>query len=483
MLWPIFILLMLLAVGMLLYPFLKRRTGEEPSRVDFDIVVYRSQLTEIEQEIERGLLTAEEADAARAEVYRRMLAAEDVELKTRYEQPQDGGRTARLVAVFAVVLVVPLGAAFLYSALGSPNLPGEPYAWRLKHDADFVKASSAGQLEALLQSNPDGAGYKRLSEMYFDVRDFGKAAAAARHAIDLGVTDADTWSEFGEASVMANSGTVGPEALAAFANSLRQDPHNDRSRFYVGLAEAQIGNLKQAVAILRDLEKGADPNAPWLPLVRQHVEVFAKQGKFDPASVPPAPPSVQALDVSLNAMSSAMQIRSQAQNTNASQQAAAPVQMPPAAAGDDQNTMIRNMVAGFADKMKNNPNDVAGWQRLAHAYVVLGEHDKASEAARHAVRLAPNNVGVLLSLAETQKAAAPAGDGPPADFTATMRKILKLDPSNVQGLYYVGIAEERAGHATEARTMWKKAMTLAPAGDPLLADIHSRLAQPSGKTD
>ena len=90
---------------------------------------------------------------------------------------------------------------------------------------------------------------------------------------------------------MTSGGAVVPEALLAFTNSLGKDPHGERSRFYIGLAEAQIGNLKQAVAIWRDLEKSSDPDAPWLPMLREHIAAFAKQGGFDPASVPPSPPS------------------------------------------------------------------------------------------------------------------------------------------------------------------------------------------------
>ena len=43
--------------------------------------------------------------------------------------------------------------------------------------------------------------------------------------------------------------------------------------------------------------------------------------------------------------------------------------------------MIRGMVDRLAARLEQNPNDKEGWTRLAHAYDVLGEKDKA-EAAR-----------------------------------------------------------------------------------------------------
>ena len=290
MLWLIFAILTLLILAVLLGPLLKNGLAEAPPRAAYDIVVYRNQLTEIEQEIERGLLTEVEADAARAEVHRRMLAAEDAELKTPIRPVSANNRRARLAAIIAIAAVLPLGTAVMYGVLGSPNLPGKPYAWRLNNDPEFVFAATAERLAALLQNSPSASGYKRLAEVYFNARYYEQAAAADRRAIELGAADAVTWSELGEAVVMANGGAVVPEALPAFNNSLSINPHGERARFYLGLAEAQIGKLKQAVAIWRDLEKDSVSDAPWLPMLREHIAVFAKQGGFDPASVPPSAP-------------------------------------------------------------------------------------------------------------------------------------------------------------------------------------------------
>jgi cytochrome c-type biogenesis protein CcmH len=46
--------------------------------------------------------------------------------------------------------------------------------------------------------------------------------------------------------------------------------------------------------------------------------------------------------------------------------------------------MIRGMVERLAQRLEQNPGDAAGWQRLAHAYDVLGEADKAKAARSRA---------------------------------------------------------------------------------------------------
>ena len=54
---------------------------------------------------------------------------------------------------------------------------------------------------------------------------------------------------------------------------------------------------------------------------------------------------------------------------------------------DEQRTaMIRGMVARLADRLHTDGNDVDGWLRLVRAYVVLGDRDKAKDAAADARR-------------------------------------------------------------------------------------------------
>jgi cytochrome c-type biogenesis protein CcmH len=52
----------------------------------------------------------------------------------------------------------------------------------------------------------------------------------------------------------------------------------------------------------------------------------------------------------------------------------------------DRAEMIRGMVARLADRLKQNGNDVEGWQRLLRAYMVLGDRGKAQAAAADARR-------------------------------------------------------------------------------------------------
>ena len=48
---------------------------------------------------------------------------------------------------------------------------------------------------------------------------------------------------------------------------------------------------------------------------------------------------------------------------------------------------IRSMVARLAARLKEQPGDAAGWRRLARAYSVLGEPEKAAEAEARAKQI------------------------------------------------------------------------------------------------
>ena len=472
MLWLIFLVMILAVLSALLFPLVKGAGLAAPPRADYDMVVYRAQLAEIDDEIERGLLASAQANAARAEVHRRMLAAEDAEFEIAAKPVWAANRYARMAVIAAIAIVVPLGSAIAYGALGSPELPGKPYAWRVKHDPEFIAQTSATELEAELKAKPSAAGYQRLANLYFVSHQYAKAVAADRRAVALGDDSARIWSELGEAVVMQSGGAVAPDALVAFTKALQRDATEARARFYFGLAEAQIGNFKEAVAIWRDLEKGAPAGTPWLGMVREQINRFAKEGGFDPSSVAPHPPSVQAMKSVVSAMTSAVQQHAGAVGAGSTPSRSSAVSKDPA---------VRAMVAKLAAQMAKNPNDAAGWQRLAHSYTVLGEWAKARDAIDHALRLKPKDVGMLLTLAQIQMAVAPPGDDTAPDFIATMRQVLAIDPSNIQALYFVGLAEQKAGHIAKAKAMWNKVLARAPATDPLVIAIHNRLDVLAGK--
>ena len=259
----------------------------------------------------------------------------------------------RATALVALVLL-PLGAAALYLALGSPQLPGEPLAAHLReaHQNRSIE-SLVAQVEARLEQNPNEVrGYEVLAPVYLQLGRFADAVTARRKVLALAGETAARQADLGEALVAAANGIVTSEAKTAFERAQQLDPHDLKSKFFIGLAAEQDGKREQAAAIWRGMLADAPPDAPWRATVQQ---ALARVGAAPPAASAPGP---KAADVAAAA----------------------------AMSEQDRGAMIRGMVAQLADRLKQNGDDVEGWQRLLRAYMVLGERDKAHAAAADARR-------------------------------------------------------------------------------------------------
>ncbi len=108
----------LMAVAMLLWPLL-RRAAPPLARAEYDLEIYRDQLTEIEHDVARGVLAADHAEAARLEIGRRMLATDSVSTQ---EKPVPAGRARQSWWSGAIGVAVPIAAVLVYLQGGAPDL-------------------------------------------------------------------------------------------------------------------------------------------------------------------------------------------------------------------------------------------------------------------------------------------------------------------------------------------------------------------------
>src|SRR5215216_2123357 len=131
-LWVVFALMTAVAACAVLWPLGR---GRRPATSGSDLAVYQDQLAEIERDRAANRIADREAEAARVEVSRRLLAAADT-VPAEAREPPGSAAWRRRAAAFAALVLFPLGAIALYLVLGSPNLPGEPVAARLQVPAE-----------------------------------------------------------------------------------------------------------------------------------------------------------------------------------------------------------------------------------------------------------------------------------------------------------------------------------------------------------
>ncbi len=368
---------------------LMRRSAAAAGRLSYDINVYKDQLDEIEQELAQGLITDAEAEAARTEIERRILTAAEAggEGKPDAPAPAGGGR----LLVSAVVIVgIPALAFGLYARLGSPQYPNVPYAERQDTKPAAAEAQKApddietlaARLAQRMEEDPGNLrGWLLLGRTYQTMDRDGDAVTAFRKAAELAPEDMTVATELAESLVLANERKVVAESRELFKSVLSSDARNPRARYYLALADAHDGNLKAALQGWIDLVAVSHGDAPWLGTVRQSIQNAAKELNVDPMTVEPT----------LTAKLLGPGKRPESQPTPPPSTTGAPATAAPGPSredmeaaqqmsAEDRNAMIRSMVKRLAERMKDTPDDLAGWQRLARAYRVLGETEKAEEA-------------------------------------------------------------------------------------------------------
>jgi cytochrome c-type biogenesis protein CcmH len=320
-----------------------------------DVAIYRDQLRELERDVSDGEIGQSEADDARIEISRRLIAAADLAAQAQVQSlvptppsvPRAGAR--RFVAA-GTVIAIPLAAGLVYGTLGSPGLSGQPRAARVASGDGAAMPAMLARIEEHLARDPDdGRGWDVVAPVYMGLERFDDAVRARRQALRLLGSSVERETALGEALSAAAQGIVTADAKAAFERAQKLDPHDPKSQFYLGLAAAQDSQPDVAARIWHDLLAQAPADAPWTGVVREAL------ARVEPAAAGPGP--------GIEDMS------------------AAAVMAP-----EQRDEMVRGMVERLAMRLREDGTDPEGWLRLLRAYMVLGERAKAQGAAAEARR-------------------------------------------------------------------------------------------------
>ena len=174
-----------------------------------------------------------------------------------------------------------------------------------------------------------------LGRAYMAAGDPGDAAKAYGRAVTLtrltGKPNAELFSAYGQALVAEGGGTVSDDAMTAFRNTLALDPKDGAARFFMGEGLAARGDATGALALWQGLLAATPNTAPLHQTLIDRIALLTAQG---------------------------------------------------AGGAPDVGAMVN----GLAARLKQNPKDAAGWQRLIRAYAVMGRRDDAKSALAEARR-------------------------------------------------------------------------------------------------
>ncbi|MDO8605540.1 MAG: c-type cytochrome biogenesis protein CcmI [Phaeospirillum sp.] len=273
MIWIVFAAMLALVLAMLLRPLL-RPVAIGAARVDYDLTVYRDQLDEIARDVDRGLLSADQADAARTEIQRRMLAAGESEKTARPIRVNAGKRAA-----LTIVLVIPLATLGFYLALGAPELPDRPYAGRAAQIAEMHEKVNTIQamverLAERLKSDPaDGKGWGMLGRSYRALGKIDEAKDAYAKAVKQLPGEVQPRIEYAILLLDEAEGeTLPPDVVGLMGEVLAIDPGQPDALYFLGLDAAAKGDKIQARKLWTRLLDKLPADSPARGQVQQQLD-------------------------------------------------------------------------------------------------------------------------------------------------------------------------------------------------------------------
>lgn len=451
-------LLTAFALALLLLPLLRRRYRVE-SRAAHDLAIYKDQLAELKREVAAGAVSSDAEQAARIEIERRILAAGADGTLARIAEIKPRRWLPGLIGIG-----LPLLALGLYVEIGSPQLPAQPLASRAKPTpvmTSGVEARVKAALEQLrqrLEANPkDVQAWLALGRLQLGVGQAGEAVKALREAEQLAPDNVDVLVAMGEALTFEAQGTVTPAARARFERALNKDPKLAGARYYLGLAELQAGDAKAALTRWLDLEADSPADAPWRATLAAEIERVSKQAGIEPKTIRPDRKPARVADPDMP------------------QPGADDVARMDKMSPQEREAAIKGMVNRLADRLKETPDDLEGWQRLGRARGVLNDHAGAAEAYRQADRLKPDDAEILTSLAEALlRSNGPTMDVPEPTLVV-LRRLEKANPHSGLALFYLAEAAEKTGDRDGALTRLRKLRDMMPANAPARVAVDRRI--------
>jgi cytochrome c-type biogenesis protein CcmH len=264
--WLVCAVLIAIALAFVLPPLLQRSNTEENSTrglKEANVAVYRDQLSELEEDLQNGLVSHEQYEQDRDEIERRLL--EDVaanEISSPGRKPVAESRAV----VYAVALGLPILATALYTRIGNPNgtatrptvsaasqtgpaAPGNAGEF----SAERIEANVASLARRLEQNPNDTQGWIMLARSYTSLEKYPEAGAAYAKATALKTDDADLLADYAFVLAMQNGRRLQGQPVEVIKKALKIDPENPKALELAGSAAFEAGDYKEALSYWQKL--------------------------------------------------------------------------------------------------------------------------------------------------------------------------------------------------------------------------------------
>jgi cytochrome c-type biogenesis protein CcmH len=259
--WTLCAVLLLVAMLFVVWPLWRKSAfNNDVLRDAANLGILRDQSTELEVDLQNGLLTQDAYEQGKRELQGRLI--DEVKIT---EQPVKPPRNPAKVLAMVLVVLLPLFTVLLYLKVGTPRavLPGAAASIDA-NDALITTEEGLRDLESELESNPENPhGWYKLASSYIQMKRYSEAAKAYEQLVKQVPDEAQIWSNYADVYAMAHNKSLQSEEVGKFlAQALDLDPENITALALSGSAAMERKDYVVAITQWQKMVSQLEPGSP-----------------------------------------------------------------------------------------------------------------------------------------------------------------------------------------------------------------------------
>lgn len=272
--WIIAGVMIVFALGFLLFPLLGRRAQQAPDETTAEITVYRERLHELRAEQRNGSLTEQQFTQAQRELEEAMAA----DLAT-VSNPTTLKPKRHWITAFMLLLLTPSLTFFTYQQLGAGDKVAQVMVRKQSSEQKRHNMHQAiAQLRARLIAQPENAqGWQMLGRSYLSINEFSKAAEALGRAHALDEQNVAIMLDYAEALASSQGRLLQGAPLKLVQRALELAPQHPKALWFAAVSALQTGQNTKAKDYLERLAAQLPPGSEEERMVRTHLAQLSSE--------------------------------------------------------------------------------------------------------------------------------------------------------------------------------------------------------------
>jgi len=253
--WVLMIIMLLLAIGLLVYPLLKARQYSSLAYKESNLKINDEKIKELDIDLEEGRIDQLYYRAAREELDRELLIDIPAESKETASLHYTNAASRHPALALVISVFVPMLALLLYLDLGMHNASEESFTVTQEQSAEQPSIEvMTRKLEAKIEK--EGGTVQEwimLGRSHKYLGNNEQAANAFAVALEQDADNAQLMLERAEVLALNNNRLFSDEARVLVLKAHELEPDNPNTLWFIGVAEYQQGNHHQAIEHLTKL--------------------------------------------------------------------------------------------------------------------------------------------------------------------------------------------------------------------------------------